>query len=58
MQHLQIEQRTKDGRLGCWPFSEQLGGNVENCPVVYPANAFDSRPRGDLVPLGSRPTKS
>ena len=27
-------------------------------PVVYPANAFDSRLRGDLLPLGSSPTKS
>ena len=26
--------------------------------VVYPANAFDSRLRGDQVPLGSSPTKS
>ena len=27
-------------------------------PVVHPANAFDSRQRGDSVPLGSSPTKS
>ena len=27
-------------------------------PVVYPANAFHSRLRGDQVPLGSSPTKS
>ena len=27
-------------------------------PVVYPANAFDSRLRGDKAPLGSSPTKS
>ena len=26
--------------------------------MVYPANAFDSRLRGDQVPLGSSPTKS
>ena len=30
----------------------------EDGPVVYPGNAFDSRLRGDLVPLGSSPTKS
>ena len=27
-------------------------------PVVYPADAFDSRLRGDSVPLGSRPAKT
>ena len=26
--------------------------------MVYPTNAFDSRLRGDQVPLGSSPTKS
>ena len=26
--------------------------------MVYPADAFDSRPRGDLVPIGSSLTKS
>ena len=31
---------------------------TEYGPVVYPANAFDSRLRGDQVPLGSSPTKS
>ena len=30
----------------------------EDGPAVYQANAFDSRLRGDLVPLGSSPTKS
>ena len=35
-----------------WPYS------FEDGPVVYPANAFDSRLRGDWVPLGSSPTKS
>ena len=30
----------------------------EDGPVVYPANTFDSRLRGDQVPLGSSPTKS
>ena len=29
----------------------------EDGPVVYPANAFDSRLRGDWVLLGSSPTK-
>ena len=32
--------------------------SFEDGPVVYPANAFDSRLRGDWVPLGSSPTKS
>ena len=27
-------------------------------PMVYPANALDSRLRGDWVPLGSSPIKS
>ena len=31
--------------------------SFEDGPVVYPANAFDSRPQGDQVPLGSSPTK-
>ena len=31
---------------------------IEGGPVVYPANAFDSRLRGDWEPLGSSPTKS
>ena len=31
---------------------------IEDGPVVYPANAFDSCLRGDSVPLGSSPTKS
>ena len=44
--------------MGCWPFSEHLGGHVEDGPVVYRANAFNSRLRGDLVLLGSSPTKS
>ena len=30
----------------------------EDGPLVYPTNAFDSRLRGDQVPLGSSPTKS
>ena len=30
--------------------------SFEDGPVVYPANAFDSRLRGDLVPLASSPT--
>ena len=29
----------------------------EDGPVVYPAKAFDSRQRGDYVPLGSSQTK-
>ena len=32
--------------------------NPQDGPVVYLFNAFDSRLRGDLVPLGSSPTKS
>ena len=32
--------------------------SFEDGPVVYPANAFDSRLQGDLVPLGSSPTNS
>ena len=45
-----------DGCMGCWPFSEHryLGGHVEDGPVVYPANAFDSRLGGDLVPISSK----
>ena len=31
--------------------------SFEDGPVVYPANAFDSRLRGDKVPPGSSPTK-
>ena len=32
--------------------------SIEDDPVVYPANTFDSRPRGDTVQLSSSPTKS
>ena len=32
--------------------------HFEDGLVVFPANAFDSRLRGDWVPLGSNPTKS
>ena len=32
--------------------------SFEGGPAVYPANAFDSRLRGDWVPLGSNPTQS
>ena len=32
--------------------------SFEDGPLVYPANAFDSRLRGDYLPLGSGPTKS
>ena len=32
--------------------------SFEDGPLVYPANAFDSRLRGDYLPLGSSPTKS
>ena len=31
---------------------------MKDGPVVYPANVFDSRLRGDKVPLGSNSTKS
>ena len=32
--------------------------SFEDGPMVCPANAFDSRLRGDKVPLRSSPTKS
>ena len=35
-----------------------IGPSTENSLVMYPPNAFDSRLRGDKVPLGSSPTKS
>ena len=38
--------------------SNPLAGYTIGRPVVYPANAFDSRLRGDWVLLGSSPTQS
>ena len=37
---------------------QRLPYTFEDGPLVYPANAFDSRLGGDWVPLGSSPTKS
>ena len=33
----------------------RLTTDVQDCLVLFQANAFDSRLRGDLVPLGSSP---